>query len=97
MNSRDYIALDSRYGAHNYHPIPVVISQARGCKVWDPEGREYYDFLSAYSAVNQGHLHPHLVEAAKAQLERVTLTSRAFHNDKMGPFLQKLCEYTGYE
>lgn len=97
MNSRDYIALDSRYGAHNYHPIPVVISQARGCKVWDPEGREYYDFLSAYSAVNQGHLHPHIVEAAKAQLERVTLTSRAFHNDKMGPFLQKLCEYTGYE
>ncbi|MEN6297509.1 MAG: ornithine--oxo-acid transaminase [Rectinema sp.] len=97
MNSRDYIALDNRYGAHNYHPIPVVISKARGCKVWDPEGREYYDFLSAYSAVNQGHLHPHIVEAARAQLERVTLTSRAFHNDKMGPFLQKLCEYTGYE
>jgi len=97
MNSRDYIALDDRYGAHNYHPIPVVISQARGCKVWDPEGKEYYDFLSAYSAVNQGHLHPHIVEAAKAQLGRVTLTSRAFHNDKMGSFLQKLCEYTGYE
>jgi ornithine--oxo-acid transaminase len=97
MNSQDYIALDNRYGAHNYHPIPVVISEARGCKVWDPEGREYYDFLSAYSAVNQGHLHPHIVEAAKAQLDRVTLTSRAFHNDRMGPFLQKLCEYTGYE
>lgn len=97
MNSQDYIALDNRYGAHNYHPIPVVISKARGCKVWDPEGREYYDFLSAYSAVNQGHLHPHIVAAAKAQLERVTLTSRAFHNDKMGLFLKKLCEYTGYE
>jgi len=86
MNSQDYIALDNRYGAHNYHPIPVVISRAKGCKVWDPEGREYYDFLSAYSAVNQGHLHPHIVEAAMAQLGRVTLTSRAFHNDKMGPF-----------
>jgi len=97
MNSQDYIALDERYGAHNYHPIPVVISRARGCKVWDPEGREYYDFLSAYSAVNQGHLHPHIVEAAMGQLGRVTLTSRAFHNDKMGPFLQKLCDYTGYE
>ncbi len=97
MNSQDYIALDEHYGAHNYHPIPVVISRARGCKVWDPEGREYYDFLSAYSAVNQGHLHPHIVEAAMAQLGRVTLTSRAFHNDKMGPFLQKRCDYTGYE
>ena len=97
MNSLDYIALDDRYGAHNYHPIPVVISKARGCKVWDPEGKEYYDFLSAYSAVNQGHLHPHIIEAAREQLGRVTLTSRAFHNDKMGPFLQKLCDYTGYE
>ncbi|MDQ7796117.1 MAG: aminotransferase class III-fold pyridoxal phosphate-dependent enzyme, partial [Spirochaetia bacterium] len=96
MNSQDYITLDNRYGAHNYHPIPVVISKARGCKVWDPEGREYYDFLSAYSAVNQGHLHPHIVAAAKAQLELVTLTSRAFHNDKMGLFLKKLCDYTGY-
>ncbi|OQB95033.1 MAG: Ornithine aminotransferase 2 [Spirochaetes bacterium ADurb.Bin110] len=97
MNSQDYIALDYQYGAHNYHPIPVVISKAKGCKVWDPEGREYYDFLSAYSAVNQGHLHPHIVNAVKSQIERVTLTSRAFHNDKMGPFLKKLCEYTGYE
>ncbi len=97
MNSQDYITLDNRYGAHNYHPIPVVISKARGCKVWDTEGREYYDFLSAYSAVNQGHLHPHIVAAAKAQLELVTLTSRAFHNDKMGLFLKKLCDYTGYE
>jgi len=97
MNSQDYIALDYQYGAHNYHPIPVVISMAKGCKVWDPEGREYYDFLSAYSALNQGHLHPHIVNAVKSQIERVTLTSRAFHNDKMGPFLKKLCEYTGYE
>ncbi len=97
MKSQDYIALDNQYCAHNYHPIPVVISKARGCRVWDAEGREYYDFLSAYSAVNQGHLHPHIVEAAQEQLTRVTLTSRAFHNDKMGPFLEKLCAYTGYE
>lgn len=97
MKSQDYIALDEMYGAHNYHPLPVVISQASGCKVVDPEGKTYFDFLSAYSAVNQGHLHPRIVQAAKDQLERVTLTSRAFHNDKMGPFLKKLCEYTGFE
>jgi len=97
MNSQDYMDLDNQYGAHNYHPIPVVISKAKGCKVWDVEGKDYYDFLSAYSAVNQGHLHPHIVEAAKEQLDRVTLTSRAFHNDKMGLFLKKLCDYTGFE
>lgn len=97
MKSQDYIALDNTYGAHNYHPLPVVISQAKGCKVQDPEGKEYFDFLSAYSAVNQGHLHPHIVNAVKDQLDRVTLTSRAFHNDKMGLFLKKLCEFTGFE
>lgn len=97
MKSQDYIALDEAYGAHNYHPLPVVISKASGCKVQDPEGKSYYDFLSAYSAVNQGHLHPHIIKAAKDQMERVTLTSRAFHNDRMGPFLKKLCEYTGFE
>jgi len=97
MNSQNYIDIDNRYCAHNYHPIPVVISRAQGCKVWDPEGREYYDFLSAYSAVNQGHLHPHIVDAAMKQLDRVTLTSRAFHNDRMGLFLKKLCEYAGFE
>jgi ornithine--oxo-acid transaminase len=97
MKSRDYITLDETYGAHNYHPLPVVISKASGCKVTDPEGKIYYDFLSAYSAVNQGHLHPHIVKAAREQLERVTLTSRAFHNDMMGSFLKKLCDYTGFE
>ncbi|HWP68334.1 MAG TPA: ornithine--oxo-acid transaminase, partial [Rectinemataceae bacterium] len=97
MKSQDYIALDESFGAHNYHPLPVVISRARGCKVSDPEGREYFDFLSAYSAVNQGHLHPHIVKAVEEQLGRVTLTSRAFHNDKMGLFLKKLCDYTGFE
>ena len=97
MKSQDYIALDDSFGAHNYHPLPVVIAEARGCKVKDPEGKTYFDFLSAYSAVNQGHLHPRIIGAVKAQLERVTLTSRAFHNDKMGLFLKKLCEYTGFE
>lgn len=97
MMSQDCIALDDSFGAHNYHPLPVVIAEARGCKVRDPEGRSYFDFLSAYSAVNQGHLHPRIVNAAKEQLDRVTLTSRAFHNDRMGLFLKKLCEYTGYE
>ncbi|MFZ4616610.1 MAG: ornithine--oxo-acid transaminase [Rectinemataceae bacterium] len=97
MKSQDYIALDERYGAHNYHPLPVVISWAEGCRVKDPEGRSYLDFLSAYSAVNQGHRHPKIVMAAKDQLDLSTLTSRAFHNDKMGLFLKKLCEFTGYE
>jgi len=97
MRTKEYIELDERYGAHNYHPLPVVISRAKGARVIDPEGKEYYDFLSAYSAVNQGHLHPRIVKAVKDQLKRVTLTSRAFHNDRMGDFLKKLCEFTGYE
>ena len=97
MKSQDYIALDEKYGAHNYHPLPVVISWAEGCRVKDPEGKTYFDFLSAYSAVNQGHRHPKILKAVRDQLDQVTLTSRAFHNDKMGPFLKKLCEFTGYE
>lgn len=97
MKTQDYIDLDEKYGAHNYHPLPVVLSKAKGVKVIDPEGKEYFDFLSAYSAVNQGHLHPKIVKAVRDQLDRVTLTSRAFHNDKMGLFLKKLCEFTGYE
>jgi len=95
--SNDYIRRDETYGAHNYHPLPVVIAQAEGARVWDPEGREYLDFLSAYSAVNQGHRHPKIIRALKDQADRVTLTSRAFHNDRMGAFLEKLCAYTGYE
>ena len=97
MNSQDYIDLDEKYGAHNYHPLPVVISWAEGCKVRDPEGKSYFDFLSAYSAVNQGHRHPKIVAAAREQLERCTLTSRAFHNDRTGAFLKKLCEHTLFE
>lgn len=97
MKTQEYIDLDEKYGAHNYHPLPVVLSKAKGVKVIDPEGKEYFDFLSAYSAVNQGHLNPKIVKAVRDQLDRVTLTSRAFHNDKMGLFLKKLCEFTGYE
>lgn len=97
LSTPEIIAMDNTYGAHNYHPIPVVIAWAEGVKVKDPEGREYFDFLSAYSAVNQGHRHPRIVKAMTDQLGRCTLTSRAFHNDVMGPFLKRLCEYTGYE
>jgi ornithine--oxo-acid transaminase len=97
MQSKDYIELDEQYGAHNYHPLPVVISWAEGVKVKDPEGKSYFDFLSAYSAVNQGHRHPRIIKALIDQANTCTLTSRAFHNDKMGRFLKQLCEYTGYE
>jgi ornithine--oxo-acid transaminase len=86
-----------RYSANNYKPLDVVIDRAEGVWVWDVDGRRYLDMLSAYSALNQGHRHPAIVRAAKAQLDRVTLTSRAFHNDQMGPFLRELCEATGYE
>ena len=84
------------YGAHNYKPLPVVIERGEGVWVWDVEGRKYLDMLSAYSALNQGHRHPAILEAAREQMERLTLTSRAFHNDQMGAFLRELCEITGY-
>jgi ornithine--oxo-acid transaminase len=96
-NSAYYMELENEYGAHNYHPIPVVISRAEGVWVWDPEGRKYMDCLSSYSAVNQGHRHPKIVAALQEQLERVTLTSRAFHNDRLGPFLKKLTEFAQME
>ncbi len=86
-----------QYSAHNYHPLPVVLARGEGVWVWDVDGRRYLDCLAAYSAVNQGHCHPKIIAAAKQQLERLTLTSRAFHNDQMGPFLRRLCEVTGYE
>jgi ornithine--oxo-acid transaminase len=97
LSSKQIIELDEKYGAHNYHPLPVVIAEAEGVMVTDPEGKVYFDFLSAYSAVNQGHRNPHIIKALKAQADRCTLTSRAFHNDKMGLFLKKLCEFTGYQ
>ena len=95
VSSKDYIEYDAKYGAHNYHPIPVVITKAKGVWVYDPEGKKYLDCLSAYSAVNQGHLHPKIVAALEEQLSRVALTSRAFHNDRMGLFLKNLLEICG--
>ncbi|WP_419861631.1 ornithine--oxo-acid transaminase [Candidatus Palauibacter sp.] len=97
MNTSDYISQVDKWSAHNYHPLPVVLERGEGEWVWDVEGRKYLDMLSAYSAVNQGHRHPRIIEALRAQAEKLTLTSRAFHNDRMGPFLQKLCEMTGFE
>jgi ornithine--oxo-acid transaminase len=97
MKTQDYIQLENTYGAHNYKPLDVVISKAEGIWVWDAEGKRYLDFLSAYSAVNQGHCHPRILKALVDQAQRVTLTSRAFRNDQL-PLLEKeLCETTGYE
>ena len=97
MNSQRYIELDEAYGAHNYHPLDVVIEKAEGVWVTDVDGKKYLDCLAAYSAVNQGHCHPGILAAAAAQMHKVTLTSRAFRNDQMGPFLKELCEITNYE
>lgn len=95
--TQEYIDLDGEFGAHNYHPLPVVLSKAEGPWVWDVEGKRYLDCLSAYSAVNQGHRNEKIVNALKDQLDRLDLTSRAFHNDVMGKFLKKLCEFSGFE
>src|ERR1041385_7886903 len=95
ITSSQAIDLEEKFGAHNYHPLPVVLTRGEGVFMWDVDGRRYFDFLSAYSAVNQGHNHPKIVAAAKKQLGRLALTSRAFHNDKLGPFLKLLCELTG--
>lgn len=92
--SEQIIEQTDRFGAHNYHPLPVVISEAEGVWVKDPEGNKYMDMLSAYSAVNQGHRHPKIIEALKQQADRVTLTSRAFHNDQLGPWFEKVCQLT---
>jgi ornithine--oxo-acid transaminase len=97
MKAKDYIKLEQKYGAHNYHPLPVVISKAKGVWVWDVEGKKYIDMLSSYSAINQGHLNDRIVKAAIDQLKRLSLTSRAFSNDRMGRFLKKLCEVSGME
>jgi len=95
-STQHFIDLDMRCGAHNYHPLPVVLTRGEGCFVWDVEGKRYYDFLSAYSAVNQGHCHPKIVQALTQQAGRLALTSRAFHNDRMGEMLQKIGELTGF-
>jgi len=94
--SARFIELEERHGAHNYHPLDVVIARAEGAWVWDVEGKRYMDFLAAYSAVNQGHCHPRLVKVMREQAERVTLTSRAFRNDQLGPFCEELTSLTGF-
>jgi ornithine--oxo-acid transaminase len=96
-NSQEIIDQTQEYGAKNYHPLPVVISHAEGVWVEDPEGNRYMDMLSAYSAVNQGHRHPKIIEALKQQADSVTLTSRAFHNDQLGPWYEKICKLTNKE
>lgn len=91
------IALEERFGAHNYHPLPVVLDRGEGVFVWDTDGKRYFDFLSAYSAVNQGHCHPRIIGALTAQASRLTLTSRAFHNDVLGEYEKYACEYFGFD
>jgi ornithine--oxo-acid transaminase len=97
ISSKEAIAMEDKYGAHNYHPLPVVLARGEGVHVWDTDGKKYFDFLSAYSAVNQGHCHPRIVGALKAQAEIMTLTSRAFYNNVLGEFEQYITEYFGYE
>ena len=97
MNTKDYIAIEDQYGAHNYHPLDVVIERAEGVWVYDVDGKKYLDCLSAYSAINQGHVHPEILKAMLEQAARVTLTSRAFRNDQLPLFYKELSEMTGYE
>ncbi len=92
-----FMDLENDYGAHNYHPLPVVLSKGEGVFLWDVDGKRYYDFLSAYSAVNQGHCHPRIIDALKTQADQLTLTSRAFYNDQLGPFEKYITEYFNYE
>ncbi|MGD8389459.1 MAG: aminotransferase class III-fold pyridoxal phosphate-dependent enzyme, partial [Desulfobacteraceae bacterium] len=94
MRSEDYIALENRFGAFNYKPLDVVLQRGEGIWVWDVDGKRYMDCLSSYSAVNQGHCHPRILEALKEQAEKLTLTSRAFRNDQLGPFYEDLCRLT---
>ena len=95
--SAQLMALENQYGAHNYHPLPVVLSRGEGVHLWDVEGKHYFDFLSAYSAVNQGHCHPRIIGALTEQAQRLTLTSRAFFNDQLGAAEKQLCELFGYD
>lgn len=97
MSSQEAIGLEEKFGAHNYHPLPVVLSKGDGVFLWDVDGKRYYDFLSAYSAVNQGHCHPRIIQALIDQAKELTLTSRAFYNDKLGIAEKYVCELFGYE
>ncbi len=95
--STELMALENKYGAHNYHPLPVVLDRGEGVFVWDVEGKKYYDFLSAYSAVNQGHCHPTIINTLVEQAQKLTLTSRAFYNSRLGEYEQFITQYFGYE
>jgi len=97
MNTQEYIDIEDKYGAHNYHPLPVVLSKGDGVYVWDVEGKKYFDFLSAYSAVNQGHCHPKIIKALTDQSETLTLTSRAFYNDVLGEYEKYVTETFGFD
>ena len=97
MTSQELIALEYKYGAHNYHPLEVVLERGEGVHVWDVDGKKYYDFLSAYSAVNQGHCHPKIIGAMIEQTKKLTLTSRAFYNDVLGPYEKFVTEYFGFD
>ena len=97
MISKDFIELEDKYGAHNYHPLPVVLNKGEGAYVWDVEDKKYFDFLSAYSAVNQGHCHPKIIDALVEQAKTLTLTSRAFYNDKLGPYEKYITDFFGYD
>lgn len=92
-----FLELEEKYGAHNYHPLPVVLEKGEGVFVWDVAGKRYYDFLSGYSAVNQGHCHPRIITALTAQAQQLTLTSRAFHNNRLGEYEQFITQYFGYD
>ena len=97
MKAQDYIRREEKYGAHNYHPLPVVLDRGQGVFVWDVEGKRYYDFLSAYSALNQGHCHPRIIEALTSQAGKLTLTSRAFYNSVLGEFDEYMTRTFGYD
>jgi len=96
-NSQQFIDLEEKYGAHNYHPLPVVLDRGEGVFVWDVDGNRYYDFLSGYSAVNQGHCHPQIIKALAEQASKLTLTSRAFHSNLLGEYEKYITEYFGYD
>src|SRR5664279_5557470 len=97
MNTSDYIKREDKFGAHNYHPLPVVLDRGEGVFVWDVDGKKYFDFLSAYSAVNQGHCHPRIINTLIEQAKKLTLTSRAFYNSQLGQYEEFVTQYFDYE
>jgi ornithine--oxo-acid transaminase len=97
FDTQYYLDLEEKYGAHNYHPLPVVLQKGEGVFLWDVEGKRYFDFLSGYSAVNQGHCHPKIVDALIQQAKKLTLTSRAFHSDVLAEYAQYITSYFGYD